>query len=76
MVLHFSGRIYVIVLHFSGRYCLHKCYTCHKANTYFSIAWADSTWRAVYIIYFIFSFQIIPESLAFKIQLYFNLILL
>nr|DAW86498.1 MAG TPA: Photosynthetic reaction center cytochrome c photosynthesis, Light-harvesting complex, PHOTOSYNTHESIS [Bacteriophage sp.] len=53
-----------------------KCYTCHKANTYFSIAWADSTWRAVYIIYFIFSFQIIPESLAFKIQLYFNLILL
>ena len=25
MVLHFSGRIYVIVLHFSGRYCLHKC---------------------------------------------------
>ena len=44
--------------------------------TYFSIAWADSTWRAVYIIYFILSFQIIPESLAFKIQLYFNLILL
>jgi len=23
MVLHFSGRIYVIVLHFFGRYCLH-----------------------------------------------------
>ncbi len=87
MVLHFSGRIYVIVLHFSGRYCLHKCgrFLLHLRHLnailitkqiHLSIAWADSTWRAVYIIYFILSFQIIPESLAFKIQLYFNLILL